>query len=293
MLDEFDWNDLKALLAAAEAGSLSAAAAKSGAAQPTLGRRIDALEAALGLTLFERGPRGMALTAAGTDIAACAREVRAAAARLSLAAAGRSETLTGTVRITASEIMSAHHLPAMLARLLDAEPGVEVELVASNAADDLLLREADIAVRMFRPRQPGLIARKVADMQTALYASHDYLARRGQPTLDDWGGHRMVGYDRDRLIERWMTDHGMSPPPGFFRLRTDDQIVYWRLVVSGGGIGANQRLIGDAEPGVARVLHAAPMPVMPVWLTCHAELRTSALIRRVFDFLGEELAKLR
>lgn len=287
-----DWNDIRALIAAAEAGSLSAAADKLGTSQPTLGRRIDALEAALGLTLFTRGPRGMKLTEAGRDMLIHAGAMQDAAARLELAASGRAETLEGTVRITAPEVMSAHHMPAILAKLIEEEPGVEVELVASDRSENLLLREADIAIRMYRPNQADLVTRKVAELQTGLFAAYSYIIRHGTPKVEDMARHRMVGYDKNPIITDWMTAQGIPPPPGFFRIRCDDQVVAWRMVLAGGGIGANQLSVGDAEPLVTRVMPELPMPALPVWLTVHAELRTSALIRRVYDFLGEELARL-
>lgn len=292
MFDRLDWNDLKALIAAAEAGSLSAAAARTGISQPTLGRRINALEAALGLKLFDRSQRGMTLTDSGADMLAHARTMQEAAARLSLAATGRAETLEGAVRVTAPRVMSAHHLPAILTRLLDAEPGVEVELVASDETDNLLRREADIAIRMFRPTQADLIAKKVAEMRLGLFAAETYIAAMGEPTLGTFASHRMVGYDRNPAITDWMRSYGFPPPPGLMRLRTDDQVVHWRMVVAGAGIGPNQLSVGDAEPLVRRVLTDLTLPVLPVWLTVHEELRTSALIRRVYDFLAEELAKL-
>ena len=291
-MDALDWNDVRALLAAAQAGSLSAAAEVTGISQPTLGRRIDALEAALGVTLFERGPRGMALTQSGADLLVHANAMEEAAARLSLAASGRAETLEGVVRITAPEVMSAFHLPAILTRLMAAEPGVEVELVASDRTENLLRREADIAIRMYRPTQADLITRKVTEMRLGLYASHGYIAEHGEPTVEDFACHRMVGYDRNPIIVDWMRSEGLSPPPGFMRIRTDDQVTHWKLIVAGAGLGPNQRAVGDAEPGVRRILEDIPMPTLPVWLTVHEELKTSALIRRVYDFLAEELSAL-
>lgn len=292
MQNTLDWNDLKALIAAAEAGSLSAAAAQTRVSQPTLGRRIDALEAALGLKLFVRGPQGMILTDGGALMLAHAREMQAAAARLSLAASGRAGTLEGTVRITAPRVMSAHHMPAILTRLLDAEPGVEVELVATDETDNLLRREADIAIRMYRPTQVDLITKKVAEMRLGLFAAESYLAAKGEPTLESLGHHRMVGYDRNPMITDWMRSQGMPPPPGLLRFRTDDQVVHWRMVVAGAGIGPNQIAVGAAEPSVRQVLPDLTLPTLPVWLTVHEELRTSALIRRVYDFLASELRAL-
>ena len=177
-------------------------------------------------------------------------------------------------------------------RLMDAEPGVEVELVATDAAENLLRREADIAIRMFRPVQADLIAKKVTDMRLGLFAAERYVAAKGEPTLETFADHRMVGYDRNPMIVDWMRSHGMPPPPGLFRVRTDDQIVHWRMVVAGAGIGPNQLAVGAAEPTVRRVLSELTLPTLPVWLTVHEELRTSALIRRVYDFLAAELSTL-
>lgn len=292
MPDSFDWNDVKTLIAAAEAGSLSAAAANTGISQPTLGRKIDSLEASLGLKLFERGPQGMTLTDSGADMLAHAQHMQEAASRLSLAATGRAETLEGTVRITAPQVMSAHHLPAILIRLLDEEPGVEVELVATNDTENLLRREAEIAIRMFRPTQADLIAKKVTEMHLGLFAAKTYLAAHGEPTLETFADHRMVSYDRNPLIADWLRKYGIEPPSGFLCLRTDDQVVHWNMVVAGAGIGPNQIAVGEAEPLVSRILPDLDLPPLPVWLTVHEELRTSALIRRVYDFLAEALSDL-
>ncbi|MGB0411501.1 MAG: LysR family transcriptional regulator [Pikeienuella sp.] len=288
----YNWDDLKTLIACAEAGSLSAAATLLNVSQPTLGRRLDALEAGLGVRLFTRSPRGMVLTATGQDMLAHAREVEAAAARLSLAATGRGEALEGVVRISASAVMATFRLPPIITRIIEAEPGVEIEVVASDATDNLLLREADIAIRMYRPEQPGLIARKVTEMGTGLFAAHSYLEKYGVPEMDGFEGHRMIGYDRSPVMHRAMTDLGVTPPPSFFRVRTDDQVANWHMTLAGAGIGATQSAIGNAEPGVVRVLPELALPRLPVWLTVHEEVRTSRLIRRVFDMLADEIGAL-
>ncbi len=292
MIDKLNWDDLKTLIAVAEAGSLSGAAARTGLSQPTLGRRIDMLEQALSLHLFDRSPRGLVPTPSCIDILAHAREMQAAAARLSLAATGRSGAVAGTVRLTAPMVISHFHLPDILTRLIDAAPGVEIALVPSDSPQNLLLREADIAIRTFRPAQDRLIARKVADLPLGLYAARDYVARHDMPTLATFDQHRMVGYDRNPLIRDVMTGMGIEAAPDFFRIRTDDQAAYWHLVVAGAGIGGNQRSVGDAEPRVVRVLPDLDLPVLPVWLTCHEDLHTNKLIRKVYDFLGEALGQI-
>lgn len=289
-MNAFDWNDARLFLAIAEAGSLSGAAQKLGASQPTLGRRVDALEAALGLTLFRRGVKGMRLTEAGEALLEEAAAMRAAADRLSLRAAGRAEAVEGVVRIAASRIVAAYRLPEIIADLMAREPGLEIELVADDGLTDLSRREADIALRMRRPDQPGLVMRKAAEFRLALYAAKPYLARRGAPRLDDLAAHEFVDYDANPMIRNHLAARGLAPR---LRARVDDQVVNWRLVVAGAGIGAQQCAIGDAEPEVERVLTEAALPSLPVWLVCHEELRRSARMRRVFDFLAEALKHMR
>ncbi|MCC5974452.1 MAG: LysR family transcriptional regulator, partial [Rubellimicrobium sp.] len=185
MSPALDWTLLKAFLAVAETGSLSAAARRLGASQPTLGRQIRALEAELGTELFHRQPRGLALTETGTALLAPARAMGEAAGRIALAAAGQDAQLEGTVRITASLAFSVYHLPAILARIRAAEPGIGIELVPSDATTNLLYREADIALRMYRPTQLDLVTRHIADLPLALIASCDYLDRRGLPKVPE------------------------------------------------------------------------------------------------------------
>lgn len=288
-MDEPEWNDLKIFLAVAEAGSLSAAALTLRRSQPTLGRSIDALEARLGVVLFRRGTKGMRLTESGEALLEEARVMREAATRLSLRAAGQAETLSGTVRITAAQIVATYHLPQIIAPLLAEEPGLEIEIVADDSISDLSQREADIAIRMTRPNQQGLIVRKVTELAIGLYASHDYLERHGEPEVTTFEHHMMPDFDRNPLIRNYLQEAKLRPR---LRCRTDDQIVHWRLVLAGGGIGAQHRAIGDAEPGVRRVLPEVKIPSLPVWLACHEELRSRALIRRVFDYLGQKLAAI-
>jgi DNA-binding transcriptional LysR family regulator len=288
-----DWNDLRALLAVARAGSLSSAARASGMSQPTLSRRIAALEARLGVTLFVRGAGGARPTDAAVGLIEHAEAMEAAAARLALAAAGRAQAVEGTVRVTASQVVAVHHLPAILADLMEAEPGLEIELVSSNDTGDLLRREADIAVRMHRPEQADVVARKLGDFRLGLYAARAYTSRHGAPeTAADLRAHRFVGYDRSDLILRGFARAGVDVPRNFFRLRTDDQVANWQAVRAGAGIGAMQRAIGDADPAVLRVLPDTELQPMPCWLAAHEELRGSRRVRVVFDFLAERLRAL-
>ena len=291
MDERIDWALWHAFLTVAEAGSLSAAARKAGASQPTLGRQIRALEAALGSDLFRRVPRGLELTDAGQDLLEPARAMRAAAARAELAAAGRETGLAGTVRITASRIVSAHLLPPILAALRAAEPGIEIDLIPSDATENLLFREADIAVRMYRPTQGGIVARRLGAFAMGLYATPDLLRRHGTPeTTEALLALPFVGFDRDDLILRMMADLGLTRRREDFGLRCDDQLVYLHLVRAGCGVGGMPRPVGDADPALCRIAEFVPLPALPVWLAMPEALRPNPRIRRVWGHLAVSLA---
>lgn len=245
----FDWNLVKSFLAVLDAGTLSAAAARTGVSQPTLGRHVDELETLTGLLLFERGRSGMVPTQNALALAEEARAMQAGADAFALAVAGRETAVEGTIRITASEIVSNHVLPEILVDLQEAEPGLEIELVASNSVSNLLARDADIAVRMVRPVQNDLVARKVNEMAMGAFARRDYLDRHGIPaTAGELAAHRLVGYDRDDVIERGMARLGFAYDRSLFRFRTDHQVVYWELVRAGAGIGFGPLFVAARSP---------------------------------------------
>ena len=292
-MDDFDWNLVKSFLAVAETGSLSGAARRLKASQPTLGRHMAELETRLGVTLFERLPRGMALTRAGTALLDHSRRIAADTAALSLTATGAAQDVAGTVRIAASQIVAHFLLPEIVTALRNAEPGLQVEIVASNEIQNLLTRDADIAIRMTAPAQTELIARKVADVAMGAFAAPSYL--EGAPPLasaQDLLHHTVVGYDRDDLMIRGFAQMGHRVTRDFFPVRTDDQVLHWRLAEAGAGIGFNQLYAGLKSPHVLRVLPDLPLPALPMYLAVHRELRTSLRIRRAYDFLAEALAAL-
>ena len=277
----------------AETGSYSAAARRLGSSQPTVGRQIAALEAAVGAALFQRHAQGMRLSEAGADLLGPAREMARAAQALALAAAGKAEAMSGTVRVTASVTMAHHVLPPVIARIREALPQVAVELVASDATDNLLFREADIAVRMFRPDQLDVVTTHLGDLELGLYGAVRYLDRAGRPgTREELLGYRFVGYDRDDRIIRGFREVGYSVARDFFGTRTDAQTVYWELVRAGCGLGIGQVLLGARDPLVERVVPDLPLPVLPVWLTAHEAMRRTPRIRRVWEMLAADLAPL-
>ncbi len=289
-LASLDWALIRAFLAVAEAGSLSAAARALGLSQPTLGRQIQAAERALGGPLFRRHARGLTPTEAGAALIGPAREMQAAAARLMLAAAGRDARLSGTVRIAASVAVSAYVLPPLLARLRQEEPEIEIELSPSDRSDNLLYREADIALRMYRPEQLDVVTRHLGDIPLGLFAAQSYLDRRGSPATEaELFGHDWIGLDRSDLLIRGFRALGHKLGREFFALRCDDPAVYVRLVQAGCGIGVLQRPLGRRLPGLVELLPGFPLPTLPLWLTAHEALRDTPRLRRVWDFLAAAL----
>ena len=292
-MDNPDWTLFRSFLSVAETGSLSGAARALQLSQPTLGRHIAELEAALGVVLFTRAARGLVLTDAGAAMLTGARQMREAAAALAMMAAGREQSLTGTVRVTASRVVSHYLLPPILAELRVQEPGIDIELVPSDSTENLLFREADIALRMYRPTQLNVVTRHLGDLPTAIYAAKSYLDRHGRPQgVGELMGLDFVGFDRSDLILRLMAGLGIARRREDFALRCDDQVVYWALVRAGCGIGATQCPIGDADPLVERVAPFVPLPALPVWLTAPEALRQNPRVRRVMDHLSGAFQRL-
>lgn len=286
-----DWGLIQAFVVVAEQGSLSAAARKLGVSQPTLGRQVKALEADLGAPLFERHARGFRLSTLGQSLISSAQDMATAANALSLTAAGQAHDLRGTVRITASDVVSHFLLPPVLAKLRQAAPEIALELVPTDHTENLLFHEADIAIRMYRPEQLDMVTRHVGDLALGLFASTDYLDLRGRPAqFEDILGHDMVGFDRSDLLVAGLRSAGLDVDRDWFPVRCDRQVIYWQLVRAGCGIGITQLSVGRAEPCVEQVLPEAPLPALPVWLTAHGALRQTLRVALVWEALDAALA---
>jgi len=285
-----DWALVRSYLAVMDAGSVSAAARATQGHQPTISRHLSELEAQLGVALFERTGRGVRPTAAGLEVLPAARQMQAAAEALARSVTRGREATRGTVRITVSQVVAAWLLPPLLVRLQRVEPEIAIEIVASNAVQNLLRREADIAIRMVRPDQNSLIARKVGEVAIGAWAHAGYLAEHGTPrTPGDLVGHRLIGYDRDDGILRGLARIGIHVTPAHFALRTDDQVANGQLIVAGGGIGFAAAYWAAMWPDLQPVLPELPIPPLPCWLTVHRELRGNGVVKRVYDFLAEAI----
>lgn len=289
-MDQLDWNQLKAFLETAETGSLSAAARKLGLTQPTLSRQVAAIEQRMGVTLFERVGKAMALTPTGLDLLEHARAMGAAAEALSLAASGRSQAMGGVVSISASDAVAAHILPPLVRRLRDQEPGIAIEVISSNALSDLLRREADIAIRHVKPEQPDLIARLIREATASFYASADWVKAHGHPrSAEEAADLSFVGSDRSGQFLAYLRQHGLPLSEANFSCYADHSIANWSLVRQGMGIGAMMDEIALDTPGIVRVLDEVSPVRFPIWLVSHRELRTSRRIRVVFEALARGL----
>ena len=286
----FDWGLIRSFLAALEAGTLLGAARKLNTSQPTLGRHIAELESQLGMVLFERTGRGLIASASARQLAEAARTMESGALQLARSVSGAQTQVTGTVRLTASQPVACVLLPPVLAAMREALPDIQVELESSNTVSNLLRREADIALRMVRPTQTSLIARKIGQVRVGAYASRDYLARRGVPTRpQDLLQHEMIGYDKGEDILRGFQANFFPVTREAFALRSDDLIVQWQAVRAGLGVGFLADYMVQGDDQVQRILPALPLPGLAMWLTVHREIRTSQRIRAVYDFLAQAL----
>ncbi len=286
----FDWNLAKTLLAVADEGSLSAAARALGQTQPTVSRQIAALEHALGVTLFERTGRSVALTQAGVELLDHVRLMASGANMLSLAASGKSQSIEGKVLITASELMSAFILPPILNELGQKAPALEIDVVADNGVRDLMRREADIAIRHTRSEQPNLIARSVRDQIMRFYASPAYIEIRGEPRENDFPGHQIISYiEADRMLD-YLLPVGLNLTRANFRLSSSSQVVALQMARAGLGMIILPEQIAATIPDLVPVLNTLNAFTIPTWLVAHRELRTSRRIRLVFDHLAENLS---
>ncbi len=290
-MNKLDWNQLKAFLETAETGSLSAAARKLGLTQPTLSRQVAAIEKHMGVTLFERVGKAMALTPTGLDLLEHARAMGAAAQALQMAATGRSQAVGGVVSVSATDAVAACLLPPLVRQLREREPGIAIEVISSNALSDLLRREADIAIRHAKPEQPNLIARLVRQAKANFYASEDWVRVHGCPRSAEEAAHLpFVGSDRSGQFLAYLRKHGLPVSEENFTCYCDHSVAHWALVRQGMGIGAMMEEIARDTPGIVRVLQDVPPVHFPIWLVTHRELRTSRRIRVVFEMLVKGLA---
>lgn len=289
--DALSWELMRSFLAVLVEGSLSGAARTLGQTQPTIGRHVAELEASLGGTaLFVRSPRGLIPTEAALELRPHAEAMAAAADALVRTASGARDSVRGSVRVTASDMIGAHVLPSILAAFRETWPEVVVELVLSNRTEDLLRREADIAVRMVRPTQGALVARPLGEIALGLHAHPSYLAGRRRPaTLADLSGHALIGYDQETPAIRALLRQGLPLRRDMFALRTDSDIAQYAALTAGFGIAVCQNGLARRD-GLVPILPGEFGFTLPVWTVMHEDLKGVRRTRLLFDHLAEGLA---
>ena len=291
MMRPAKWDLYQTLHAVLQTGSLSAAARLLGLSQPTVGRHIEQLEQALGLPLFTRSPQGLRPTEFARQLSAHLEAMNAAADTIVRDASGEAEGDTGVLRITASEIVGAEVLPPILAEFHERHPGIAVELVLSNKTEDLLRREADIAVRMVRPTQGALLAKRVGSVALGLFAHRSYLQKHGEPrTLQDVG-QTAIGFDRDMQAQRAFDTLKLPLSRTFFSFRSDSDLAQLAAIRAGYGVGGMQYGIARRDPNLVPVLTEAFGFDLEVWVVMHEDLKASRRMRLMFDHLVEGLGR--
>jgi DNA-binding transcriptional LysR family regulator len=278
------------MLAVIDAGSLSGAARVLDLSQPTVGRHIEALEAALDAPLFTRSATGLNPTRLALALEPHARAMAAAAETLARTAAGDADSARGVVRVTASEIVAVHVLPEILTQFRRAHPQIDIELVASNRQEDLLRRDADVAIRMVRPTQDALLARRIGEVRIGFFARRDYLEQFGAPeSIEDLRRHTVVGFDRGQVIPAARAAVNFEITPDLFGLRTDSDSAQIAALRAGFGVGALQEPLAARDPDLVPVLKGQVSFALEVWVVMHEDLRADRRVRLLFDHLVESI----
>ncbi|MDL2405129.1 LysR family transcriptional regulator [Rhizobium calliandrae] len=282
---EPSWDFYRTFLAVLHHGSLSAAARDLGLTQPTIGRHIDALEQAVGSELFTRSQQGLLPTDAALALRPYAETLASTTAALLRAASGARDSISGTVRISASEVIGTEVLPPILADLQATHPDLTIELSASDNVEDLLQREADIAVRMVAPAQDALLARRIGIIPLGFFAHRNYLERYGEPkNISDLRRHKLIGFDRQTAFIRAMLKRYPMFEDISFAFKSDHSIVHHNALRAGIGIGFYQVPLAKRDEDLVRLLPEIEIS-LDTWVAMHENLKTSPRCRVTFDAL--------
>ncbi|RZT10385.1 transcriptional regulator, LysR family [Duganella sp. CF402] len=291
---EPNWDLYRSFLSVLQEGSLSGAARALGLTQPTVGRHIDALEQSLGLPLFTRSQSGFIATEAALALQPYAETLASASTALLRTASGmklgEDEEITGSVRVTASEVVSVEVLPPILAKLRTSHPGITIELASSNRIENLLRRDADIAVRMQRPEQDLLVARRIGNIDLGFHARRDYLERHGMPrTWQELAQHALIGMDRESARARKFMPLLGELESGSYAIRSDSDLVHLSSIRAGLGIGICQVRLAQRDPALVRVLPDLLTIPLDTWLVIHENLRANPACAAVYKALAAGL----
>ena len=289
---ELRWELCRSFLAVLREGSLSRAARALRLTQPTVGRHIDEIERSFRASLFVRSPQGLSPTDAAIELRPHAEAMAAAADAMVRAASGGGRDTRGTVRITAPELVGTEVLPAVLADFRRRFPGVVIELALTNRTEDLLRREADIAVRMVPSTQAALVARQVGEVRFALFAHRSYLERHGIPkTREALAGHALIGFDKGFRFISALRNSQSPLTREALAFRSDSALAQLAAIRSGFGIGACPRAIARRDPNLVPVLAHRVDVKVAMWVVMHKDARNTRRIRLMFDHLATALGR--
>lgn len=284
-----DWDDIRYFLAIARAGTLAQAARDTKVEHTTVGRRLRALESALGTRLFTHGPEGFTLTRAGEAILPLAEAMEAQAAGIVRRVSGEGDRIEGMVRLTTSEAFSSYFVK-QLAALRQRHPGLVVEILSGNRAFDLMRGEADLAFRIRPDSSPDLIVRKVVSLGWSIYAAKDFLTRKGRPDVEELAGWDVIGYDESLSAVPgavWLAEHGGG---AHVVLRANSIVAAMNATLVGMGIGFIPCFMGQDEPSLVR-LTPSTIGERDGFLVVHPDLAKVGRVRAVMDFIVESLTR--
>lgn len=288
------WDWIRSFVAVAESGTVAAAAARLGTNAATVSRQVGALEKQLGVELFVRSRQGMRPTMPAMQFLEPAQAMHRAMHQLGVNVAARDEGLQGLVRISASVALAGFVLPELLSALRGLQPGLRFEVIATDSQTDLLKREADIAIRLVRPQQGELIARRVASFPIGLYASAGYLARYGMPRFDPQhlAGHHFIDVAPQRPVQQGFAKRGFGQLADRIGCTCSDHATAWQMARAGIGIASGLEVVAARDPTMTAVLPDAQPGRFPVWLVTHKGLRQQPRLRLVVDYLAQALKSL-
>ncbi|MFO7594211.1 MAG: LysR family transcriptional regulator [Pseudomonadota bacterium] len=291
-MNTINWDRLRFFLAAAEGGSLTAAARELGSNQPTVGRHIDALESSLGIRLFQRSVKGLMLTEEGIQLLERCRAIQSQVVKIGRTLSEK-KTISGTIRLALPEGLCLEVLAPLLPKFYSEFPQVRLILNVSANTANLTRGEADIAVRLFRPTQSNLVVRALGNMGMGLYASRSYIDLFGRPaTTTELSRHRVIAYG-DQLAtlpaNQWLIKHSH---PEFQVLNSDSTGTRLKATLAGVGISVQPHLFTRNNPELVPVLKEVSLPDHEVWLAYHSDLRQHARVQAVTDFVKSALIPL-
>jgi DNA-binding transcriptional LysR family regulator len=290
-MPKIEWNDLRYVLAVANAGSLAGAARDLGVDHTTVLRRVSAFEKRLGLRLFERLPSGYVLTAGGEELISAARHIDDTVTTLERRLAGQDLRLSGTVRVTTTDTLMGSILPEILADFRTGHPHIRIEVALSNVMFNLGKRDADVAIRPAKDPPETLIGRRIATIAFAIYGSPHYLAQSGK--ADSLAAHRWVGPDASLAgtsVARWMRSELSEVE---VTLRADSLLGLWQAAQAGLGLAALPCYLGDTSENLVRVHGPIAAMETGLWILTHEDLRHTARIRAFSEFAANALTRRR